>query len=211
MLFRSEDHRNGDRIDQGNFVAKYKGLGPGFDIEREPFILAMLHPVTTEYGTNRNNVETLLHALSQTGMPVIMLWPNADAGTDEISKGIRTYREQNDASWLNLFINLPIDHYIKLMDLCACAVGNSSSALREGAFIGVPAVNIGTRQNGRMHGDNIIFVDTDTDAILQTIKQQVAHGKYPQSDIYGTGDAGTKLADILAEIGTISAQKRICY
>ena len=81
-----------------------------------------------------------------------MLWPNIDAGSDDISTGIRVYREvynKESGTWLKLFKNLPTQIYIHLMNTCACLVGNSSSGVREGATIGTPVVNIGTRQNKR--------------------------------------------------------------
>ena len=68
-------------------------------------------------------------------MKTLMIWPNADAGSDEISKAIRVFREQNNPDWLHLFVNLPINIYIQLMHHCACMLGNSSSAIREGEVI----------------------------------------------------------------------------
>ncbi|WP_210772250.1 UDP-N-acetylglucosamine 2-epimerase [Pseudodesulfovibrio sp. zrk46] len=205
------NHKNGERLCQERFWQENQGLGSGFDIEKEPFLLVSHHPVTTEYGSNRQQVESVLYALEELQMPVIMIWPNVDAGSDEVSKGIRTFRENRKPEWLNLFINLPVDVYTKLMDLCACMVGNSSSALREGAFVGVPAVNVGTRQNSRVHGDNVIYCAADKDEIVTTIKKQLEHGKYDRSTIYGAGDSGQKIASILSELESVSVQKLICY
>jgi len=144
-------------------------------------------------------------------MPTIMLWPNADAGSDEISKGIRTFRETYRPDWLHLFINLPVKTYIKLMEMCTCLVGNSSSAIREGAFIGVPSVNIGTRQNGRLIGDNVLNADYCRKDIEKKIRKQIKIGKYPPSKIYGDGNAGKKIVEILRNLNNVSAQKRITY
>jgi len=206
-----DDHRSGDVLSQATFWEENKAAGLGFDIEKEPFLLVSQHPVTTEYGENRKHVEATLHALEKLGMPVIMIWPNVDAGSDEVSKGIRTFREHRSPEWLNMFINLPVEVYVKLMDSCACMIGNSSSALREGAFIGVPAVNVGSRQNGRVHGDNIVFCKAEENAILQAVKGQLEHGKYPQNNIYGDGCTSGKIAGTLATLPEVSAQKTICY
>lgn len=206
-----DDHRSGNSLSQATFWEDNKTVGSGFDIEKENFLLVSQHPVTTEYGQNRKHVEATLNALEKLDMPVIMIWPNVDAGSDEVSKGIRTYREHRKPEWLNLFINLPVEVYIRLMDSCACMIGNSSSALREGAFIGVPAVNVGSRQNGRVHGDNVVFCKADQDSIYQTVKAQLGNGKYPQNNIYGDGCASCKIADRLADLGDVSAQKTICY
>lgn len=205
-----EKHRNGERIDQDRFFNTYKGVGGRFDIERDSFLLVAQHPVTTEYGSNRRYIDETLYALKALGMPTIMIWPNVDAGSDEVSKGIRHFREVHRPDWLHLFINLPISVYVKLMDLCACMTGNSSSAIREGAFIGVPAVNIGTRQKGRMRGQNLIDVENDRDQIVSAVKAQLRNGKYAPEHIYGDGLAGARIARILAEC-EVRVQKRISY
>ena len=154
------------------------GVGPMLDTNRNPFLLVSQHPVTTEYGSNRSQIESTLEALNHFQMPTVMIWPNADAGSDEISKGIRTFRELFNPDWLHLFTNLPVEHYFHLMHQCACMVGNSSSAIREGAFLGTPAVNIGTRQNGRTQGANIIDVQPNGRQIIDAISIQFEHGKY---------------------------------
>ena len=143
-------------------------------------------------------------------MPVIMLWPNADAGSDDISKGIRTFREKNNPKWLYLFKNLPTDMYIHLMNTTSCLVGNSSSGVREGAFIGTPVVNIGTRQNKRLRTKNVVQVGYKSQEILSGIRNQLAHGKYESSNIYGTGNAGTQIAEIISTVNP-KTQKTITF
>lgn len=201
-------------MDEDEFWIKYKGVGGRFSLYKDRFLLVVQHPVTTEFGKNREHIRKTLMALKEIEMPTIMLWPNADAGSDEISKEIRTFREKyKNNEWLHLFINLPIEIFITLMDSCSCMVGNSSSAVREGAIVGVPAVNIGTRQIGRERGENIIDVDYDRDQILEAIKKQLKNGKYEPNYIYGDGKAGERIGKILTEIDLdkIPVQKRICY
>jgi UDP-hydrolysing UDP-N-acetyl-D-glucosamine 2-epimerase len=205
-----ENHKNGNRIDQEWFFETFKGVGGRFDLEKEKFLLVSQHPVTTEYGQNRKHIEVTLGALDELKMPTIMIWPNADAGSDEISKGIRTFREKNHPEWLHLFINLPIDVYVKLMDLCACMVGNSSSAIREGSFIGTPAVNVGNRQQNRVRGQNLIDVGSDKEQILDAIRNQVNKVHRVKDTIYGNGETGPKIAEILAK-SQPTVQKVITY
>jgi len=205
------DRRNGNGVDQEAFFNKYKGVGGRFDLGKEKFLLVSQHSVTTEFGTNRKHIEETLFALQSLQMPTVMLWPNADAGSDEISKGVRTFREKYQPGWLHLFINLPVETYIKLMDMCLCLVGNSSSAIREGAFIGVPGVDIGTRQNGRLIGRNVVRAGYDREDIEEKIRIQLKAGKYPSSTIYGDGNAGQKIANILRDLNNVSVQKRIAY
>jgi UDP-hydrolysing UDP-N-acetyl-D-glucosamine 2-epimerase len=206
-----EDHRNGNRIDQKHFFGTYRGVGGRFDLEKESFLLVSQHPVTTDYGKNRKYIEETLYALKELNMPTIMIWPNADAGSDEVSKGIRHFRELYRPDWLHLFINLPISVYVKLMDLCACMIGNSSSAIREGSFIRVPAVNIGNRQQKRLQGKNILNVGYNRKEIVQAVRKCLESRKPDAETIYGNGDAGKKIAEILAELYNISAQKCIQY
>ena len=187
----------------------YGGVGEELNLSK-PYLLVSQHSVTTEYDDSRYQIEETLKALDELQLPTIMLWPNADAGGDDISKGIRTYREKNDPTWLHLFKNLPTHMYIHLMNTTVCLVGNSSSGIREGAFIGTPVVNIGTRQNKRLRDENVIQVHYNKEEIINAIKTQIKHGKYESSDKYGDGTAGEKIANILVDCEP-SIQKTIVY
>ena len=186
-----------------------EGVGGKFDLE-QPFLMLSQHPVTTEYGEGERQIAQSLEAVVRTGLPTIALWPNADAGSEDIARGMRKFRERGDDSKIHFFKNLPTETYIRLMKRTSCLIGNSSSGIREGAFIGTPAVNIGTRQDMRQRGDNVLDVDHNTTAIADAITQQVAHCQYPSQPIYGDGHAGTRIADTLATCGW-TLQKRIAY
>ena len=192
-----------------NLFEEYGGVGRSFDL-RKPFLLVSQHPVTTEFGSNRYQIEETLKALNELKIPTIMLWPNADAGSDDISKGIRTFREKYNPEWLHVFKNLPTNIYIHLMNTTACLVGNSSSGVREGAFIGTPVVNIGTRQNKRLRTSNIIQTDYNAKEIKGAILKQIEHGKYESNTLYGDGTAGEKIAEILSWVEP-PVQKTITY
>jgi UDP-N-acetylglucosamine 2-epimerase len=96
------------------------------------------------------------------------------------------------------------------MKKTACLVGNSSSGIREGAFIGTPVVNVGTRQDMRERGHNVIDAPHEPQAIAGAIRRQVEHGPYAHDPIYGDGRAGERIAAILAEC-EFRIQKRITY
>jgi UDP-hydrolysing UDP-N-acetyl-D-glucosamine 2-epimerase len=185
------------------------GVGGRFSLD-EPFLLVSQHPVTTEYGDGKRQIQETLKAIQAVDVPAIMLWPNADAGSEHIAAGIRQFREHNDDSQLHFFKNLPTSDYIKLMSRTAALVGNSSSAIREGAFIGTPAVNVGPRQEGRDRGANVVDVDYDSAQIADAIRTQMENGRYEMEPIYGDGHAGERIADVLATT-TISIHKRITY
>jgi UDP-N-acetylglucosamine 2-epimerase len=143
-------------------------------------------------------------------MPTVVFWPNADAGSDDVAEGMRRFREHFDDSKLHFFKNLPVDDYIRLMSRTACLIGSSSSGIREGAFIGTPVVNVGTRQSGRERGPNVVDVGYGRDEIVAAVRRQIEHGPYERDSIYGDGEAGERIANVLATC-ELSVSKQIAY
>lgn len=186
-----------------------EGAGAHIALDR-PFLLVTQHPVTTEYGQGEMQINETLAALQELQMPTIMLWPNADAGSEDTARGMRKFRERHRPEYIRFYKNFPIETWVRLMLASACVVGNSSAPIREGAYIGVPAVNIGTRQRGRDRASNVIDVDYDREAIVAAVRAQVAHGRYPSDLLYGDGRAGGRIASVLAE-APLSVQKRLMY
>lgn len=186
-----------------------EGVGASFSLSNG-FILVSQHPVTGEYGHGERQITQTLKAVRSTGLPAIVLWPNADAGSEDVSRGIRKYRERNPDAPFHYVKNLPPEIYLPLMAKTMCLVGNSSSAIREGAFIGTPSVNIGSRQTARQRGDNVIDADYDRGAIAEAIADRIRHGRFPMNPIYGDGTAGPRIAEILAT-RTITLDKHIAY
>jgi UDP-hydrolysing UDP-N-acetyl-D-glucosamine 2-epimerase len=186
-----------------------EGVGGKFDLH-QPFLMLSQHPVTTEYGAGERQITETLMAIQQIGLPTVALWPNADAGSEDIARGMRKFREHYDDSNIHFFKNLPTDVYISLMRRTACLVGNSSSGIREGAYIGTPTVNIGSRQDMRQRGHNVIDVGNDREEIADAIQQQLDHGRYDSEPIYGDGHAGVRIADVLSTCSW-QLQKRITY
>ena len=186
-----------------------EGVGAHITLDR-PFLLVSQHPVTTEYGQGEQQINETLMALHELHMPTIMLWPNADAGSEDISRGMRKFRERYRPEYIRFYKNFPIETYVRLMLSCACAVGNSSAPLREGAFIGVPTVNIGTRQQGRDRADNVMDAGCNRREIVAAVQRQLAHGRYPSSQLYGDGGAGVRIAKILTD-APLRVQKRLSY
>jgi UDP-N-acetylglucosamine 2-epimerase len=133
-----------------------------------------------------------------------------DAGSDGLSKGIRIFRENRHPEHIHFFKSLPIELYGPLLRNAGCLVGNSSSGIREAGFLGTPTVNIGTRQQGRARGANVVDVPYDREAIKRAIERQMNHGPFEVSDIYGDGDAASKIVDVLAGFEA-NIQKQIAY
>lgn len=188
---------------------RYKGVGADIDPSK-PYIVVLQHPVTTEYGHGFEQISETLEAVRAIDMQTVWLWPNVDAGSDDVSKGLRVAREQGRADNIHFYRNFSPEDYARLTFNSACLAGNSSSALREGAFLGVPAVNIGTRQGGREHGPNVMHAPYERKAIEAAIRAQIAHGRFPRSLMFGDGTAGVKIADALAR-SDIKIQKRLAY
>jgi UDP-hydrolysing UDP-N-acetyl-D-glucosamine 2-epimerase len=186
-----------------------EGVGAYIDLSK-PFLLVNQHPVTTEYGQGKDQIWETLMALHELKMPTIMLWPNVDAGSEDIATGMRTFREKLQPEYIRFYKNFPIETYVRLMLLCGCTVGNSSAPIREGAFLGVPAVNIGTRQMGRDRGPNVLDVGYDRAEIAAAIRRQLAHGRYASDPLYGDGRAGGRIADLLARV-PLNVQKRLAF
>jgi UDP-hydrolysing UDP-N-acetyl-D-glucosamine 2-epimerase len=176
----------------------------------EPFLLVTQHPVTTEYGQGEAQINETLAALQELRMPTIMLWPNADAGSEDTARGMRKFRERHRPDYIRFYKNFPIETWVRLMLASACVVGNSSAPIREGAYVGVPAVNIGTRQRGRDRAANVVDVGYDRSEIVSAVRAQVAHGRYASDHLYGDGQAGGRIAAVLAE-APLKVQKRLMY
>ncbi len=185
------------------------GVGPVFDVN-QPFLLAIYHPVTTGFGTERAKVEQLIQALDELQHPTVWIWPNIDAGSDDISKALRIHRERRKSTWLHLVKNLDPITFQKCLKRAACAVGNSSSFIRDSTFSGTPVLLVGDRQVGREFGENLIAVEPDQMAIRAGLERQLAHGRYPVSNLYGNGDAAVRMADCLAGFQPY-AQKQLDY
>jgi UDP-hydrolysing UDP-N-acetyl-D-glucosamine 2-epimerase len=186
-----------------------EGVGGHFQLD-QPFLLLSQHPVTQEFGQGVRQITETLMAVKEVELPAVVFWPNADAGSEHVATGIRAFREHYDDSTLHFFKNLSPHDYLQLMSRTACIVGNSSSAIREGSFIGTPAVNIGSRQAGRQRGSNVIDVGYDRQEIIEAVQAQLKHGPYEPEPIYGDGHAGERIADVLADCD-LSIDKRMAY
>ena len=191
---------------------RYGGVGASVDPARS-YLVALQHPVTTEYGAGLEQVRETLKAIDRVGrrgIQVVWLWPNVDAGSDDISKGLRVFRERHNPDYMHFFRNFGAEDYARLINNCTCLVGNSSSGIREGAFLGVPCVNVGSRQRARERGPNVIDTPHLADEIEAAIERQVAHGRYPPSLVYGGGRAAERITAVLATM-PLSVDKTLSY
>jgi UDP-hydrolysing UDP-N-acetyl-D-glucosamine 2-epimerase len=189
--------------------AAYAGVGTPFDI-RDGYLVVMQHPVTTEYRDSASQIQETIAAITTLNQPTFWFWPNVDAGSDQISKGLRRFREAGATSNIYFFKNMTPEDFLRLLAGSRCLVGNSSVGIRESSYLGVPVVNIGNRQQGRERARNVIDVGYNADEIVQATRKHLANGRYSSSPLYGDGKAGERIAHILAR-APLSVEKRMAY
>jgi len=176
---------------------KYGGVGEKMSLA-DGYLVVLQHPVTTEAENSRQQVIATLEAVTSLDLPTLWFWPNVDAGADGTSKAIRSYRETRDAKKLHFFKNMDPVEFLKLISNASALVGNSSVGVREAGFLGVPVVNIGTRQAGRERAANVLDCGYGREAITAAIRQQVDHGGFQPDHLYGDGKAGVRIAELLS-------------
>tara|TARA_B100000900_G_scaffold251365_2_gene214168 strand:+ start:10456 stop:11616 length:1161 start_codon:yes stop_codon:yes gene_type:complete len=185
------------------------GIGNKIDINND-FLLVIFHPDTLDFLSQATYAKSLIYALNDIKMPTIWLWPNIDAGSDSISKTIRIFREHNKAEWLYLIKNLKPEVFQKLLKKTSCAIGNSSSFVRDTTFTGTPVVLCGERQSFRESGPNLISSSFEKEEIKKNILTQIDHGRYKPNNLYGDGSASTKIVNILKS-ADLKVKKTISY
>jgi UDP-hydrolysing UDP-N-acetyl-D-glucosamine 2-epimerase len=180
------------------------GHGDPIDLDR-PFLVVMQHP-DTRIATNGLDMLVTLTACEETKYPTICFWPGEDADADVVSKQMRSFMPSVPFRTVR---NLKPERFLKLLTQAACLVGNSSVGIRECAYLGVPVVNIGLRQEHRERASNVMDIPTfDVRAICYAIQQQATR-THPRSALYGLPGAGAKVAHAI--IQTVLVNKLVPY
>lgn len=180
-------------------------IGIGSEINKnDDYIVILQHPVTTEITSTGFQIDQTINAVKQickkNKLKAIWFWPNVDAGTDIISKKLRIFREKNNPNYISFVKNLSPEQYLRVLNNCKCLIGNTSSGIREGSYLGVPYVLIGNRQVNREIGKNVINVGYDTKQIIAAVKKQIIKKKYKKEYLYGKGNSSTKIAKLLINL-----------
>jgi len=188
------------------FESAYAGVGPGLNLDR-PYLIVLQHSVTTDYARGQVQIGETLEAVEWLDIPTLWFWPNPDAGSDLVSKGLRVFREQGRGQHVHFVKNLHPEEFLSLVMHAQCVVGNSSVGIRECSYLGVPVVNIGDRQRGRERGPNVVDVDYDSAEIVAAVEVQAQRGPFDSSDVYGDGHAGDRIAEALVSMsGAVGAE-----
>ena len=188
---------------------RYGGVGDQPDYSKG-YLVVMQHPVTTEYAEAKRQVKETLKAIHALKLPTFWFWPNVDAGSDGTSNAIRAFREIENPRHIHFFKHMDSLDFLKLLKNSKCLIGNSSVGIRECSYLGIPVVNIGTRQRGRERGANVLDTNYNNDEILVAIARQLENGAYHRDPIYGQGNAGEKIAQLLAEV-PLTFDKKLYY
>ena len=190
-------------------IERYGGVGAPLDL-KDGYVVVLQHPVTTEFTVARQQILESLQAVRSLGVPALWFWPNVDAGSDGTSEGIRAFREAFRPTNMHFFKNMAPEDFLRILINCRCIIGNSSAAIRECSYLGVRAVNIGTRQQGRERAGNVVDVDYDREQIEASARSVLACDKASRDHMYGDGRAGQRIADLLAT-QPLGIEKRLTY
>ena len=186
--------------------------GVGYDVViSKPYLVAIMHPVTTEIHLSDLHTTNLLNAINTSGFQCFWFWPNVDTGSSGTSRAIRKFRENNPDNKMRFIKNLDPEVFITLLKGSVGLIGNSSVGIRECAYLAIPVINIGIRQKGRDRADNVIDVGNKTEDLIKSIEKikNLKKGYLKSSNIYGSGNSGKKISKILSKI--ILPKEKIFY
>jgi GDP/UDP-N,N'-diacetylbacillosamine 2-epimerase (hydrolysing) len=176
----------------------------GYDPGNEPFAILIQHSIISDVDRAGELMAITIESLVSIDLPAFVSYPNSDAGSQQIIDVIETYSKRYPGL-LHKYQNLPRIEFVNLMRRAHVMVGNSSCGIIEAPLFHLPVVNIGPRQRGREHSNNVQFVDHDSAQIRSAIRRAVFDEEYRRSvgqceNPYGDGHAGERFAAILATV-----------
>jgi UDP-hydrolysing UDP-N-acetyl-D-glucosamine 2-epimerase len=191
-----------DRLRTTSYLTR-EALARDLDLPaRDPWLLVTMHPVTLEYGDTEAHVDAVLGALDKVDGACVLTYPNADTAGRTIIARLEEFAARTTRA--RLVPSLGEQRYLSLLREAAVMVGNSSSGLIEAPSFALPAVNVGTRQQGRLRGANVIDVPPARDAIVQAIEAALAPGfrdtLRTAGNPYGDGHAAPRIVDVLRTV-----------
>lgn len=174
------------------------------DVSVDKYCVLIQHSIITQVEDQAKHIRITLDAILDSGIQCFINYPNSDAGATEIIQAYQEYT-QKYPNVFSYFKNLDRETYVNLLQHAEFLIGNSSSGLVEVGSLGLPAINIGERQRGRLHGDNVIFVDNDYKQILNAIDKAMNDGLFIEKvklkkNPYGDGKSAEKIIEVLSSI-----------
>ena len=178
-----------------------KTLNLDWDINL-PYLMVIQHSISSEIRSTYKQIKETLEAIKELKIPTILIYPNSDPGSETI---INAFDEYKDLTYFHFHKNIPREIFVNLLRNCACLIGNSSAGILEAPSMKLPVVNIGIRQEGRLHSENVLFVDHEKIEIINAIKKSLSDYDYLSqvkncSNPYGNGKASQEIAKVLSTI-----------
>lgn len=170
----------------------------GIDLSKKT-ILTTFHPETVAYEANEQHINELVEAIDRlTAYQVLITMPNADTAGNHIRQIlIEKYKNNNRVF---LVENLGSASYFTAMKYCAFLLGNTSSGIIEAASFGKYVINLGSRQKGRLSGENVIHVPITVEHILKAVHEIENTAQKVNNNIYFNGGATNKVIEILKQM-----------
>ena len=190
-------------ISTPNISRKELSKNIGFDIEKDDYLVLIKHPIITEFKEQKQQMETILDAVVESDIKCLINYPNSDAGNREIINVIDSYVSKHDN--LFTFKNLDRLNYINLLRNASSLIGNSSSGLLEAPSFNLPAINIGSRQRGRISAENVVFIDHNKKNIVEAIDKVRNDTNFIEMvnkcvSPYGNGNTTEKVIKVLKNL-----------
>lgn len=175
----------------------------GFSVEDgEPLILVIQHVISSEIDQAYWQMKQTLEVVKEMGIKTVLSYPNSDAGGQQMIRAIGEYK---GLPFLYTAKNIPRVEFVSLMRRASCMLGNSSAGILEAPLLKLPVINVGNRQKGRLHAENVEFVAHDTSAIRAAVQRAVYDSTYREAvrrckNPYGDGRSSPRIAEFLASI-----------
>lgn len=171
-------------------------------VDGEPVIMLIQHAISTEVDHAYEQMKVSLDAIKELGIRTVLSYPNSDAGGQQMIRAIRDYES---LPFLHTAKNIPRLEFVNLMRRATCLLGNSSAGILEAPSLKLPVINVGNRQQGRLHAENVEFVPHDKDRIMAALRKAIFDPNYRKTiaactNPYGDGRSSERIADILATI-----------
>ena len=182
-------------------LSQYNGIGTINYEKLDDYIVVLQHPESENPNQAEFQITLTLQAVYETEKQVFVFWPNADAGTDGTSRGIRRFREKYNPDNFFFYKNFEPEDFIRLVSKSSLLIGNSSVGIREASYLKIPVLNLGIRQKNRDRGPNVTDCDFDINQINEGIIKltNLNHNKFKRNYMYGDGDASIKMLDALRQ------------
>lgn len=194
-----DSHARHSGIDIAEVKARY-------DIPFDDYGIVVFHPVTSEQDSMAAQAQALFDALQTSGKHFVVIAPNNDPGTEGIFQAI----EQLPSTHFRVIPSMRFHYFSELMKNARVMVGNSSTGVREAPFLGLPSLDIGSRQNQRTNAKGVHWCNAfDSQAISDFLQEQWALQPRKPDTAFGQGNAASAFVRTLQQGGfwQHSAQK----